>query len=303
MLRLFLQLLISLSFPLVGCAPAYHEVQTVRHFGREAVRLSNGTIEVVVIPSLGRIIHFSFVGEKNVLWENPMAVDTARLNGGWENWGGDKVWLWPQADWSNHFGKSWPPPGDPAGVPPEIRLDNLKLKFRSPPIDPVGLRIVREIELNGSSLRVVSRLEPEHRARELKLRPWTVTQLTVPNRIYAELIDGIVKRPFCSLPGQSPWPTVYRSGNSVTLERPPDVGAKVGLEADHLIADYRTFTFNQKLLSSSNARYAPCERAQVYSDPDESSFRQKELPPYIEFEFVAPQDSAMVEVIWTLGRK
>ncbi len=37
---------------------------------REAVRISNGEIEVVVVPEIGRVMFYGYPGKKNFLWVN-----------------------------------------------------------------------------------------------------------------------------------------------------------------------------------------------------------------------------------------
>src|SRR5687767_7541832 len=42
----------------------------------DAIRLTNGTVSLVVIPSIGgRIMRYGFVGRPNVLWNNPKIAD------------------------------------------------------------------------------------------------------------------------------------------------------------------------------------------------------------------------------------
>jgi len=33
--------------------------------------LTNGTVEVIVVPEVGRVMQFHFVGEDAIFWENP----------------------------------------------------------------------------------------------------------------------------------------------------------------------------------------------------------------------------------------
>lgn len=61
-----------------------------------AWRLSNGTVEVVVLADVGpRIVHYGFCGEENVFYE--VAAD-AGLTGGsdFRLYGGHRLWVWPE---------------------------------------------------------------------------------------------------------------------------------------------------------------------------------------------------------------
>ncbi len=79
---------------------------------KDAIILSNGKVEAVIVPSIGRVMQFRFVGEEGVFWENsevagqsvnPEAKD-------WMNFGGDKAWPAPQSEWPKITPRAWPPP-------------------------------------------------------------------------------------------------------------------------------------------------------------------------------------------------
>src|SRR5882762_3059758 len=64
------------------------------HGWADSLLLNNGTVEAVIVPAIGRVMQFHFVGEDDILWENeklqgqfanPMAKE-------WANFGGDKSW-------------------------------------------------------------------------------------------------------------------------------------------------------------------------------------------------------------------
>ena len=78
-------------------------------------RLSNGLIELQVVPAIGgRIMEYS-IGKKNFLWVNPKLAGKAPpstglgADGSWLNYGGDKLWPAPQG-WDND--QQWPGPPD-----------------------------------------------------------------------------------------------------------------------------------------------------------------------------------------------
>lgn len=69
-------------------------VERVSYKGwQDCYRLSNGTVEVVVVPSVARIMHYGFFGEPNVLWVNPATEGVPVKPGEWPNHGGDKAWV------------------------------------------------------------------------------------------------------------------------------------------------------------------------------------------------------------------
>src|SRR5262245_17879774 len=60
------------------------------------IRLSNGTVEVVVTTAIGpRVIRYAFVGGDNILGEVPDLVTKTAL-GDWKPWGGHRLWTAPE---------------------------------------------------------------------------------------------------------------------------------------------------------------------------------------------------------------
>ena len=82
------------------------EVVTNYHGWDNSVSLNNGVVEAVIVPTVGRVQQFRFVGDTNgALWENPRTLGRAPTGSGfYPNFGGDKAWPSPQSEWG------WPPP-------------------------------------------------------------------------------------------------------------------------------------------------------------------------------------------------
>ncbi|HZQ69792.1 MAG TPA: hypothetical protein VFA68_14815 [Terriglobales bacterium] len=122
------------------------------HGWKEAAILTNGIAEVVVVPGIGRVMQFRFVGEDPVFWEN-RAIDGARTAQdakNWTNFGGDKSWPSPQADWLKIVGRDWPPPFTFDQVPMQAEVKGNAIELESP-VDPqYGIRERREIRLDAS---------------------------------------------------------------------------------------------------------------------------------------------------------
>ena len=99
-----------------------------------SVRLSNGIVEAIIVPTIGRIMSFQFVGRPetspifiNKDWEGKTVADADPVT--WATFGGDKLWPSPQSEWPRHNVRAWPPDqafdGDPEIaqiVPNGVRL-------------------------------------------------------------------------------------------------------------------------------------------------------------------------------------
>ncbi len=79
---------------------------------KDALILSNGKVEAVIVPSIGRVMQFRFVGEEGVFWENSEVAGQSvnPESKDWINFGGDKPWPAPQSDWPKITSRGWPPP-------------------------------------------------------------------------------------------------------------------------------------------------------------------------------------------------
>lgn len=77
-----------------------------------AFRLSNGLVEAVIVPEIGRMIFFGHAGGQNLLrLDESLAGETFPRKSGkeWINFGGQ--WMWPAAQtvWPSFQTSNWPP--------------------------------------------------------------------------------------------------------------------------------------------------------------------------------------------------
>jgi hypothetical protein len=139
--------LFLLLVAVLGASDAFAKVTITRanfHGWPDCYRLSNGKVEAVVVPAIGRVMQFGFVGEEGVFWEN-RALDGQEADGqltvwaakDWVNFGGDKTWPAPEADWSLFTSrKGWRPPLAFDGWPADAQVSGGTLTL-STPKDPL----------------------------------------------------------------------------------------------------------------------------------------------------------------------
>jgi hypothetical protein len=85
---------------LLVTAPVRAEVRVEKTTweGHDALRLSNGTVELVVTTGVGpRIIRYAFVGGENILAELAATPPTRTALGEWKPWGGHRLWAAPES--------------------------------------------------------------------------------------------------------------------------------------------------------------------------------------------------------------
>src|SRR5262249_30292879 len=105
--------------------------RTNYHGWTNSFLLNNGKAEITIVPAIGRVMQFGFVGEEGVLWENRsldgLALDARAANWStteWINFGGDKTWPAPEAEWSKYTGRNgWRPPPSFDAMPVEARVE------------------------------------------------------------------------------------------------------------------------------------------------------------------------------------
>jgi len=310
---------VALCASLVGCkqnAPAIGSPPTTFGVFDQAYTLSNGTVDVVIVPQIGRVMRYGYVGGPNELWNNPLAKFDGDKPTDWINWGGDKAWVWPQEGWRRFLpGKqAWPPPMDLPGVRHIVTYSSpLRLRTVSTLIKEFGFYIVRDYTLapSGTELRVLSTMMPaaDTDVASLKgLAPWTVAQLP-----WSPLVLGITTGDAQSTatdPLTNPLlPVSVVDKKIVKFNLPTEKESqKVGLDASHLASQSSHGTLLVQSIGPRTSRleYVPVERAQVYSEPKTHPDRPTAVLPYFELEFTAPLSPdgkpTTLEVVWNLYR-
>ncbi len=260
----------------------------------EAYRLSNGTVEVIVVPAIARIMRYGYVGGPNVLWENSALDGRVPTDGQWANFGGNKVWIWPQEDWPARTGSAWPPATDlPAAIGQQAEvIDGTALRLTSPLIAGFGVRTTREIRVASSGTRVflTSAIERQAPDATFRLAAWTVTQMPADGLLLARLVpDARLPQGYRQFGGE-PFASVTRARPEIlVIDRPPAHWSKIGMDGDLLAWQRGEDLFVERSVDTTSAltAFAVGDRAQIYSHPD----ADPGLPPgvsYVELELTAP---------------
>jgi hypothetical protein len=190
--------------------------------GRTAFRLSDGRTEAVVVPEIGRVMRYGFVGGSNFLWNSPQKTYGKNE---WKNWGGDKTWPAPQQWWPAIAERGWPP--DPAWDGNAHRakiLPNNHLQMTSEVAKGFGARVVRECWFERNGDFIIQQTVEKVKGEPLLLSIWNVTQIEPPDAIFLPLNqESIYKNNFHWLvPPENESPIVHRT--TTLLQVRPSVG-------------------------------------------------------------------------------
>jgi len=277
----------------------------------DAIRLTNGTVNLVIIPSLGgRIMRYGLVGEANFLWNNADIPDLSEGRPDYFNYGGDKAWPWPQDDWPLLIGRNFPPPPECDQAVFKSRLiGSHAVRLESPLIPSHAARIVREISLEptGTRVTIVTRLELASGERPPpSMAAWTITQVPGDCTIYARMIpDGA----FASMRPELPTPTTRPiTGGVIAIEKTTPASSKTGLDADLFAAASGQLLFVERCPTAAQRteKYRAAERGQLFiqqADPP-----KRDIPRYLELEFTSPREDLAggrrpeLRVTWELHR-
>jgi hypothetical protein len=266
-------------------------------------RLTNGKVDLVYVPQIGRIMRFGRVGGPNMLWENSsLAGITSNQSkpGVWANYGGDKLWPAPQSLWG------WPP--DPAidGASYKVSIDGTTLVVASETSSKSGVRFKRRITMDSSGTTVhIENAMTTTATHGQELAVWEIAQtddpdtVVVPIQKTTEMPDGWAAyedKPVA--PG-----SVEIRGNELIIHRSKTTGFKLGSgsEAGFLQAVKVGETFSM-FAEKSIGRYPDGGKfLEIYASADPLKYVELEITgPLTATE---PGQTARLDVTWRIDSK
>lgn len=183
------------------------EARPSKYKGWDSIALSNGVVEVQIVPAIGgRVIQFK-LGDFEYLWVNPLLAGQAPPpsglgpDGGWLNYGGDKLWPAPQG-WDND--QQWPGPPDAVldGSPyvaailaPHGPTVGVELTSQKDPRS--GIQFSRVIKVSDGAARVSFDITMKN--IDTKPRRWAIWQVTQLSAVSREG-SGYNPNVFCYCP-------------------------------------------------------------------------------------------------------
>jgi len=273
----------------IATAPHISVKRAIYHQWPDSLILSNGQVEAVVVPAIGRVMQFRFVGEEDgPFWENAelfgKSPDPASQT--WGNFGGDKTWPAPQSDWPKVTPRSWPPPQAFDSMPVKAEVKQIAkeevIELVSP-IDPhFGIRTRRLIKLDAKRpLMTITTTYEKVEGPPMTVAVWTITQLKDPLEVSVPLpktpifSEGYTKQSK-ELPAN-----LNRNGQVLSMTRSTKLSTKIGTDADALI-----WVGEKHILRIDSPRVASSaypdqgSSAEVYTNPDPLK--------YVELEMLGP---------------
>ena len=248
------------------------------------LHLANNEIEAVLAPERGcRLMHYSRVGQPNLLWT---ACDIHSGQGalnGWQNWGGEKTWLWPEAHWPELAnGKSWPPPFvfDQNVF---VRDPTQERGFSNPRSGAILVFHLRNVTRafffpnQGTEIKIAMVLNAEQ--MNVPRSVWSVIQIPTPDFIGLERVA-----PFRFLPKIAVVenPLVLRDENTIDLTATRCAKGMIDATGFRVTTKQGVLVARQSGIDETHLPYDDIYQAQVYVSPEKNG------DAYIELEFAAP---------------
>jgi hypothetical protein len=249
------------------------------------VTIGNGTVEALVVPDIGRVMQFRFTGQPGPFWEDPALRGRTPdpKSSDWGNFGGDKTWPAPQADWDKVTPRSWPPPPAFDSMPVEVTVRRDTLVLTSP-VDPYyGIRTERVLALHPKSpvMTLTTRYEKVS-GPPVKTGVWIITQLEDPVGVFSPIPPrSLFESGYNRQSGDILPANLEVDRGLLSLTRDPARATKIGLDSDRLLWVGRTHMLLIESPRKRGVEYPDQQSsAEIYTNPDPKT--------YVELEMLGP---------------
>ena len=231
-------LLVVAVIPLRSAAPVAAE-RHAYHGWKDALRLRNQHAEVIVVPEIGRVMSFRFLEGENVFWED-RSLDGKRgdLTGNeWVNFGGDKTWPAPEAEWKNYTRYSrWMPPPGFDGEPATATMEGNTIVLTSPIDRFYGVRAVRRIALRpDAAVLTITTIYERVTGSPARIGVWVITQFKDPVAVYLPIPANSTFPNGHFVFRDTPWPQLTARNGLIEVTRDPKANHKLGSDADRML--------------------------------------------------------------------
>jgi len=274
------------------------------HGWADSLLLNNGKAEVVIVPAIGRVMQFHFVGEDDIVWENDKlhgkpADPTANE---WINFGGDKSWPSPQADWQKMIGRGWPPPATFDSTPLEAHNKGGVVELVSPVEPNYGIRVHRHIKLDPQQpILTITTTYEKVSGDPVKVGVAVITQLRDPQRAFIK-VPPQSKYPdgYALLNFEKPQDAKFKDG-LFSLTRSHQKSSQIGNDGSSLLWMNEKYALRIDSPHVEGAEYAEGSSAVIYTNADPD--RYVELETYGPLTTMKTGDKIERTNVYTLSRR
>ncbi|MCF7669410.1 MAG: DUF4380 domain-containing protein [Verrucomicrobia bacterium] len=263
-------------------ADAECKIKPIDYRGWEnAFVLSNNSVEAVIVPAVGRIMQFRFKDGPTVFWENTelFGEPVNPESDTWRNFGGDKAWPAPQAEWPEVTPRAWPPPKGFDSMPMACRANGDMVVLESATDPDYGIRVIRKIRLRAiEPVMVVETTYKKVEGAPVEVGVWVVTQLCDPMRVYIPVPEKSVFEEGYNLQLGTLPAGFEKTGRLISLKRNAETAHKIGSDAGRLLWLGESTCLLMKSPRLPDADYPDNgSSAEVYTNPNPLEYIELEL--------------------------
>jgi hypothetical protein len=240
LVTLVLALLSSPTVSPAATAATRVAVERIAHGGwPDALRLRSTTAEAIVVPAIGRVMSFRLIDGENVFWADPALAGRRGDPTGqeWVNFGGDKSWPAPEAEWRTFtgYGKWMPPPGFD-GLPHAARIDGEAVVLTAPVDRFYGVRHERRISLAADAPRMtIATTYTRVSGAPQRIGIWVITQFADPVAVFVPVPPQSRFPDGHYMFREAPWPQREVRDGLIRVTRDPGASRKLGSDADRML--------------------------------------------------------------------
>ncbi len=282
MQRIALLSTLVLSFEL-ALAAAETGIRRISYHGwDQALLLTNGTVEAIIVPEIGRIMQFRFAGEADgPFWENRSldGKNPDSQSSEWGNFGGDKTWPAPQADWEKLTSRGWPPPAAFDSMPVTASIEGETIVLTTSVDRHYGIQAERRVSLTGRSAEMS--IQTTYHKKEgppVTVSIWIITQLKDPELMLMPLpAKSIFADGYNKQSARLPLGLDVRD-NAVLCRRSPTDNAKIGSDASRIFWADKTHVVEVFSERDKNGEFPDNgSSAEIYTNADPNKYIELEL--------------------------
>ena len=247
----------------------------------DAIGMDNGTVEALIVPSIGRVMQFRFKGGDDVFWENPVTLGGKMSPKPWDtpgSFGGDKTWPAPQSQWN------WPPPDVFDASPLTIEFIDQAVVLRSPVSPRFGIETERRIKLGTrGAVMTIETTYSKKVGDPVEVGVWVITQAVEPEAAFLPIPSGSKFQNGLTTEWGNPakMEGVKMGDELISITRIPSAARKIGNDASSIVwvGKKTVLRIDSPRIADANYPDDGCS-AEIYTNNDPAK--------YIEIETVGP---------------
>ncbi|MEA2011843.1 MAG: hypothetical protein U9O87_01975 [Verrucomicrobiota bacterium] len=268
------------------------------------IEIKNSKVKVILVPAVARVMYFGASDGTNLLWENKRVEGETNTEEEaqkiWSNYGGEKLWISPQALMLEATGRYWPPEYYTDSCPwetVEIAGNTVTISSRYSP--NYRLQLTRTFCLKDNTLEITNTIQASENPFDFSLAPWSVLQIIPPKTVVIARSSAKKGQPggFVTLDGNPSSPDGVDELSFPILEQLKSW--KIGAHSHYIRAEYPKYTL---IVSAEVAK------GRLYHDHDSAIELYVKGKPmdYIELEtlgiptHLSPYQRVSSKVKWTL---